>query len=112
MCVAYSHVAYTEKFLATANSDNLPSFQALDSPRPYHFAYIWNSDNHQTILGDVEIVDVGNAEIAGLQGVATNTLPGQLSDRVGGENWICINQPELTQYVHKYKHGQTNKIQT
>ena len=91
VCVACSHVAYSEKFLATANSDNLSSFEALDSPRPYLIVYFWNSDTHQTILGDVEIVDVGNAGIAGLQGVATNTLSGQLSDRVGGENWICIN---------------------
>ena len=77
--------------MATANSDILPSFKALDSPRPYLIVYFWNSDTHRTILGDVEIVDVGNLGIAGLQGVTTNTLSGQLSDRVGGENWICIN---------------------
>ena len=91
MCVAFSHIAYAENFLATANSDTLTSFEALDSPRPYLIVYFWNSDTHQKILGDVEIVEVGNTGIADLQGVATNTLSGQLSDRVGGENWICIN---------------------
>ena len=59
----------------------------------------------------IRITLVGNAGISDLQCVATNTLSGQLSDRVGRENWICINQRELTQYVHKYKHGQTNIIQ-
>ena len=51
----------------------------------------WHIYYHPKKLGDVEIVDVGNAGIAGLQGVATNTLSGQLSDRVGRENWISIN---------------------
>ena len=34
----------------------------------------------------MEIVDVGNAGSADLQGVTTNTLSDQLSDRVGREN--------------------------
>ena len=84
MWVACSHDS--EKFLATANSDHLPSFEAPDSPRPYLNVYFWNSDTHQPILGDMEIVDVGNAGSADLQGVATNTLSDQLSDRVGREN--------------------------